>query len=423
MKSLIAELRGKRLGLVPAVLSITMAFVPGWASAKDLTEADPHVSETQGDLVSDGGVKEAVEYDTTFSEPVASGSNFRIETIDFEPPDKTGWEFRTLKDSSEYADVIPSTFDASAPSIETQGKDFIRVRWIVTEVTPSADNWNLFVEGNLKPPTSQSLGGTGSVPTYYWAANVRAVDARVQLAFTFDDGPHLAIATGKTTAIVKTLKEKAKKYKKEVLATFFVEMERIKTATGKKILKEHIDANDHEVAIHGADPNTHHRRHQHTPDLKTKINNMKTVIASAAAGGQTAVSVRPPGGWGGWTQGNVYDKPQLTQIYSDTSLRRYTGEGTGGTNSWGTDYPSNGNTAPSAQQRADFIKDITDVIDAAVAAAQADPNKKATKKLVILMHDLRTPDKDDIGNIIDEVEAYAAKHHAVIEYVRMKDLP
>ena len=58
---------------------------------------------------------------------------------------------------------------------------------------------------------------------------------------------------------------------------------------------------------------------------------------------------------------------------------------------------------------------ITDVIDEAVAEV-------ATKIMVVLLHDVRTPDKDDIGNIVDELENYADGHAAVIEYVRMKDL-
>jgi len=37
------------------------------------------------------------------------------------------------------------------------------------------------------------------------------------------------------------------------------------------------------------------------------------------------------------------------------------------------------------------------------------------------MHDLRTPDKNDIGPIIDEVETYAANKGVKTEYKRVKD--
>ena len=98
-----------------------------------------------------------------------------------------------------------------------------------------------------------------------------------------------------------------------------------------------------------------------------------------------------------------------------------TSKRTGGVNSWGTVYPSSGNTPPSANARAAFIKEITDVIDAAWTAAGEAADHKATKKLVILMHDVRTPDRDDIGNIIDEIETYAGNKGVELEYKRVKD--
>ena len=67
------------------------------------------------------------------------------------------------------------------------------------------------------------------------------------------------------------------------------------------------------------------------------------------------------------------------------------------------------------------FKSITDLIDEAWTAADEAADRKATKKLVILMHDLRTPDKNDIGPIIDEVETYAVNKGVKTEYKRVKD--
>ncbi len=43
-------------------------------------------------------------------------------------------------------------------------------------------------------------------------------------------------------------------------------------------------------------------------------------------------------------------------------------------------------------------------------------------KLVILMHDLRIPDRDDIGNIIDEIEEYARGTSVRINYKILEEL-
>lgn len=232
--------------------------------------------------------------------------------------------------------------------------------------------------------------------------------ASLMIAFTFDDGPHETLS-GKTVAIINTLKTKETALKKPVKATFFVEHTRIDSGTGKTILKDHMTANGHEIGVHGADPEIHHRKHQDTPNLQNKIINMKSIISSGAAGGQTAKHVRPPKGWGGWTSGTVYTKAQVSQIYANTNLTRYTGEGTGGVNSWGLVYPSSANTPPSTAEREAFIKTITNLIDVA-------STEKTTKKLVILMHDVRTPDKNDIGPIIDEIEEYANGKSVQIAY-------
>jgi len=407
------------VGLLGAVGAMVVSR--GWAEETHQVERKPDPVIKNADIDKD-------DEEIVSPESVLFGEGkFKIKTKTFKPPN--GWLFiawmgpHPVDNPGYFVDIeidpecLPPKVEAPTVTVPQDSVDAIKVE--VTELTlpPTAGNFPLKCEGNLE---RSGGGGGGGKDVWHWSARVASREAKVLLAFTFDDGPHLLL-DGKTVAIINTLKQKETQYNKPIKATFFVEHSRITPALGKTILKDHMTANDHEIACHGADPEVHHRKHQDTPDLPAKFTAMKGVISSAEAGGQTASDVRPPGGWAGWTQGTEYNKTQLNEIYENADLRRYTGEGTDGVNSWGIEYPSSGNTPPSPAARAAFIKGITDVIDEAWAAAGEAEDRKATKKLVILMHDLRTPDKDDIGPIIDEVETYAANKGVKTEYKRVKD--
>ena len=269
--------------------------------------------------------------------------------------------------------------------------------------------------------TMPTLAGLANIlPPGTTEANVEEeCKHQIDIAFTFDDGPHVSL-TGRTMTIINTLLSRQQTLKKPVHVTFFVEHSRITSGLGKKILKEYMCQYHHEVGLHGAHETAHHRKHQDTEDLQTRLTTMKAVIASEEAGGITPAHVRPPGGWGGWTVGTIYAKDQVVQIYQNVSLVRYTGEGTDGVNSWGKLYPSRcdqdtSECWPTSEDRIDFINTIKTKIDNAKTA-------KTPPKLVILMHDLRLPDVKDIGNIIDEIETYAETQSVRINYKTLEEL-
>jgi peptidoglycan/xylan/chitin deacetylase (PgdA/CDA1 family) len=406
-----------RILLVAGLVVLMWAGGPVGAVDEPVKSKSGAVTQTdQLDYQEDGTKRTAKEQpsdaDATSAESVKL-ENGMIEIISktFTPPGKL--IFKPFGgEAGPWVDFEVDPTSCQPSEVGKSGIKAIKVKAVNVPLT--AVMFPLQCEGNLIQLLLRG-GGVYAQNEWHWSAKMASREATVLLAFTFDDGPHVLL-TGKTVAIINTLKQKQTQYNKPIKVTFFVEHSRITPA-----IKDHMTANDHEIACHGADPVEHHLRHQLTPDLPAKITAMKGIISSAEAGGQTASSVRPPYGWGGEWGEVLYNREQLTAIYAEANLRRYTGEGTDGVNSWGPVYPSSGETAPSAAARAAFIKTITDVIDAAWAAAGEAADRKATKKLVILMHDIRTPDKNDIGPIIDEVETYAANKGVKTEYKRVKD--
>lgn len=228
----------------------------------------------------------------------------------------------------------------------------------------------------------------------------------VTLALTFDDGPHLAIpAMNKTIAVMNTLNSKEVQYGKQIAVTFFVERERIGT-TGQGILATMRD-NGHQIAFHGVDP-VHHTPHQNTVDMPVKLVTMKSIVTNNIF--TIPTHIRPPFGWGGWISGPEYTQAELTTIYDQAGLTRYVDtSATGGVNSWfGGGYSRNGALEDGVVPRAVFVQYVKTAIDLSTSVF--------TPKRVLLLHDIRTHDEEDLGGVIDEIEAYAATKNVVINY-------
>lgn len=232
---------------------------------------------------------------------------------------------------------------------------------------------------------------------------------QIRLALTFDDGPHETV-NGLTTSVINTLNAKSVSLGKPVRSTFFVERERIDSTTGANILQSMI-SNGHEVAIHGVDQ-THHELHQDTTDLSDKLGWMTTRIQSVAS---PATHVRPPGGWGGWSMGEIYSKSQLTSFYGQNALTRYVSqEATGGVNSWFGGAFSRTGSCMGCVSRPTFVGYVKTAIDQATSTF--------TPRRVLLMHDIRPDDAADLGGIIDEIEAYADSNGVIINYLPVEEL-
>lgn len=240
-----------------------------------------------------------------------------------------------------------------------------------------------------------------------WAGHVVEIDdpapnPHVNLALTFDDGPHLG---GRTTLVINTLASKSAELAKPVSATFYVERQRIGSQAGRDRLAL-MRINGHEIAIHGAHTE-HHTAHQNTPDMPTKLFTMKSIINSAAT--TNPANVRPPFGWGGWVPGTYYTQAQLTTIYSDAGLTRFVSPtATGGVNSWFGGAYSRTGSCQGCVSRPVFVAYVKAAIDLSTVAF--------TPNVVLLMHDIRDADSADIGGIIDEIEAYADSKNVTVNY-------
>jgi YD repeat-containing protein len=234
---------------------------------------------------------------------------------------------------------------------------------------------------------------------------------KVKIAFTFDDGPHIPTTGSKTNNILNTLKVKGLTHNKSIKATFYVEYSRINNSIGRSIIST-MKINGHEVAIHGVD-SAHHKKHQDTTNLLSKLNITKEVISAST--GISASNVRPPYGWSWPSPPLVYSKDQVSAIYAQGGLTRYQGTGENGANSWwGGAYSTTG-TCSGCVNRFTFIGYIKTKIDMAVTAS-------TPPDLVLLMHDVRTDDMNSIGGIIDEIETYADSKNVQIEYSTMNSL-
>ena len=239
----------------------------------------------------------------------------------------------------------------------------------------------------------------------------------VLLALTFDDGPHLEInpAENRTARIIATLTQRAVTHSKPIWATFFVERERITFSPGTTLIST-MDGLRYEVAIHGVDPE-HHVRHQATVDLGPKLEWMKTTIAALnTTTGNTPRHVRPPYGWVDWLElpGDL-TKTEVALAYTTADLVRYTSpHSTGGENSWfGNAYSVDG-SCQNCATHSQFVGYAKAAIDSAVTTL--------VQARILLMHDIRDADADNIGGIIDEIESYADSQGVLVLYVRVKDI-
>ncbi len=150
---------------------------------------------------------------------------------------------------------------------------------------------------------------------------------------TFDDGPDRERDTINNTEVILDILREF-----NIKATFFVERTQIETEKGKDLLKK--ISKSHELGIHGVDPRKNHKKYQKynsLGNLRKQIIEMKERMESIC--GITPRFIRPPGGgttiW--MDKGRDPEKKhlgELDKLFEELGLRRITGDGTEGYNSW-----------------------------------------------------------------------------------------
>lgn len=250
---------------------------------------------------------------------------------------------------------------------------------------------------------------------------------KLKVALTFDDGPHISPWSACTTrpitgttecdrtlGVIQTLNSH------NIDATFFVEMQRAKTSAGATALTA-MKNGGHEIGLHGVNPNVHHQLHQDAPsqaqletwltDLKDRINDVTEL---------TPTWVRPPGGVIG-ADDSTLDVDDLDNYYSNVGLSRYTGDGAsnssgGRINSWWAEI---WNTLPPENPGARSQEDFEDAVCAKVDAAYEQDN---TQRMIVLGHDLRVLDYNELPNIINYIADYASQEGVTLQFVKLSNL-
>jgi peptidoglycan/xylan/chitin deacetylase (PgdA/CDA1 family) len=264
-------------------------------------------------------------------------------------------------------------------------------------------------------------------------AGVLKREAKVRIAFTFDDGPTTAKAGAKgdnTGVVLDTLKAKKAK------GTFFVEHTRVKTENGQKNCLRMVEEG-HELAIHGVHDTKHHYSWAITSDIGTQLDKMIKILkilplvggTEEAPKGQVPVFARPPGGEATLkaninagkvtskaitnNEGEtavVYDKYEtVAKFFSDRKLTIYLGEGTSKANSWLVEVPG----------KADGLKAFYDSIEGQIKKAA---NDKSERKIVVLSHDVRSFDSSKLGEMIDQINKLGKDHGVAVTFETMTEL-
>lgn len=216
-------------------------------------------------------------------------------------------------------------------------------------------------------------------------SNTLYIPDELQIALTFDDGP--APKENPRTEIIFNILKKHK-----IKATFFVEHSNIKDEYRQNLLKK-MKKEGHIVGIHGVDSDKHHLPHQDTPEFENKLQAMRNLIKNIT--NSYPVFIRPPYGWGGWERGKYFNKIQLRKIYQKLNMTRING--------WEAEVGKSG---------------FWLVIDKKIENV----SNGHLQKLIILSHDLRKYDVDNLPKILQEIQYKSNKVKVKIRYLTIDEL-
>lgn len=163
-----------------------LAIFSSQTNAADLDDINNKVTAQDGEVL-DNNQKDADYNDTSKGRVLDISGGVGIFSIVFEPT--VGRTFKKFNNSNAYAEALPQSIGGIPATIldpDFFAEEKIQVIWTdLTDPQRSADQWSLFVEGNLSIPSGD---GEGTIPKEYWASTVTAFTIDLDVDSDNDEG-------------------------------------------------------------------------------------------------------------------------------------------------------------------------------------------------------------------------------------------